>query len=65
MKLDLAQAQARPQFFDATKSLGMRTAIPSPGGVPLPGGGAIGVSGAANPEQDVEIAQAAIEEVLT
>lgn len=53
-------ASARPQFFDAVKSLGRRTLIPSPGGVPLPGGGAIGVSGAADPNQDVEIGEAAI-----
>src|SRR5579859_7518719 len=53
-------ANARPQFFDAVKSLGRRTLIPSPGGLPLPGGGAIGVSGAADPNQDVEIAEAAI-----
>ena len=53
-------AAARPQFFDAVKSLGRRTLIPSPGGVPLPGGGAIGVSGAADPNQDVEVAEAAI-----
>ena len=52
-------AQARPQFFDAIKNLGLRTLIPSPGGVSLPGG-AIGVSGAADPEEDVEIAMAAI-----
>ena len=50
----------RPQFFDAVKSLGRRTVIPSPGGVPLPGGGAIGISGAADPNQDVEVAEAAI-----
>jgi uncharacterized protein GlcG (DUF336 family) len=53
-------AAARPQFFDAVKALGRRTVIPSPGGVPLPGGGAIGISGAADPNQDVEIAEAAI-----
>jgi uncharacterized protein GlcG (DUF336 family) len=53
-------ANARPQFFDAVKSLGRRTLIPSPGGIPLPGGGAIGVSGAADPNQDVEVAEAAI-----
>src|SRR2546428_5980590 len=35
-------ANARPQFFDAVKSLGRRTLIPSPGGLALPGGGAIG-----------------------
>jgi uncharacterized protein GlcG (DUF336 family) len=52
-------AEARPQFFDAVKNLGLRTLIPSPGGVPLPGG-AIGVSGAADPNEDVEIAMAAI-----
>jgi uncharacterized protein GlcG (DUF336 family) len=56
-------ANARPQFFDAVKSLGRRTLIPSPGGLPLPGGGAIGVSGAADPNQDVEIAEAAIAQV--
>lgn len=53
-------ASARPQFFDAIKSLGRRTLIPSPGGLPLPDGGAIGVSGAADPNQDVEIGEAAI-----
>ena len=53
-------ATARPPFFDAVKRLGLRTAIPSPGGLPVPGGGAIGVSGAANPDQDVEIAEAAL-----
>jgi uncharacterized protein GlcG (DUF336 family) len=53
-------ANTRPQFFDAVKSLGRRTLIPSPGGIPLPDGGAIGVSGAADPNQDVEVAQAAI-----
>ena len=53
-------ANARPQFFDAVKSLGRRTLIPSPGGIPLPDGGAIGVSGAADPNQDVEIAESAI-----
>jgi uncharacterized protein GlcG (DUF336 family) len=53
-------ANTRPQFFDAVKSLGRRTLIPSPGGIPLPEGGAIGISGAADPNQDVEIAEAAI-----
>ena len=53
-------ANTRPQFFDAVKSLGRRTLIPSPGGIPLPNGGAIGVSGAADPNQDVEVAEAAI-----
>jgi uncharacterized protein GlcG (DUF336 family) len=53
-------ANSRPQFFDAVKSLGRRTVIPSPGGVPLPKGGAIGVSGAADPNQDVEVAEFAI-----
>jgi uncharacterized protein GlcG (DUF336 family) len=53
-------ANTRPQFFDAVKSLGRRTLIPSPGGLPLPNGGAIGVSGAADPNQDVEIAETAI-----
>jgi len=53
-------ANTRPQFFDAVKSLGRRTLIPSPGGIPLPDGGAIGVSGAADPNQDVEVAEAAI-----
>jgi len=53
-------ANTRPQFFDAVKSLGRRTLIPSPGGIPLPKGGAIGVSGAADPIQDVEIAESAI-----
>ncbi|MGI9149578.1 MAG: GlcG/HbpS family heme-binding protein [Chloroflexota bacterium] len=56
-------ANTRAQFFDAVKSLGKRTLIPSPGGVPLPGGGAIGVSGAADPSQDVEVAEAAIAEL--
>jgi uncharacterized protein GlcG (DUF336 family) len=53
-------ANSRPQFFDAVKSLGRHTLIPSPGGIALPGGGAIGVSGAADPNQDVEVAEAAI-----
>ena len=53
-------ANTRPQFFDAVKSLGRRTVIPSPGGIPLPNGGAIGISGAADPNQDVEVAEAAI-----
>ena len=53
-------ANTRPQFFDAVKSLGRRTLIPSPGGIPLPDGGAIGISGAADPNQDVEVAEAAI-----
>ena len=53
-------ANNRPQFFDAVKSLGRRTLIPSPGGIPLPNGGAIGISGAADPNQDVEIAESAI-----
>ena len=53
-------ANTRPQFFDAVKSLGRRTLIPSPGGIPLPNGGAIGISGAADPNQDVEIAESAI-----
>ncbi len=53
-------ANTRPQFFDAVKSLGRRTLIPSPGGIPMPNGGAIGVSGAADPNQDVEVAEAAI-----
>ena len=53
-------ANTRPQFFDAVKSLGRRTLIPSPGGIPLPKGGAIGISGAADPNQDVEVAEAAI-----
>jgi len=53
-------ANTRPQFFDAVKSLGRRTLIPSPGGVPLPDGGAIGISGAADPNQDVEVAEAGI-----
>jgi uncharacterized protein GlcG (DUF336 family) len=52
-------AETRPQFFDAVKGLGARTVIPSPGGVPIPGG-AIGVSGATNPKDDVAVAQAAI-----
>ena len=53
-------ANTRPQFFDAVKSLGRRTLIPSPGGIPLPKGGAIGISGAADPNQDVEVAESAI-----
>ncbi len=57
-------ADTRPQFFDAVKSLGMRTAIPSPGGLPLPGGGAIGVSGAADPLQDVDVAEYGIRAVF-
>jgi uncharacterized protein GlcG (DUF336 family) len=55
----LELAEARPQFFDAIKGLGARTVIPSPGGMPVPGG-AIGVSGATNPRQDVDVALAAI-----
>lgn len=55
-------AQSRPQFFDALKNLGWRTLIPSPGGVPISGGGAIGVSGAPDPDQDVAIAQWAIDQ---
>jgi glc operon protein GlcG len=53
-------ASARPQFFDAIKGLGRRTLVPSPGGIAIPNGGAIGISGAADPDQDVDIAQAAI-----
>lgn len=52
-------ADERPQFFDAIKSLGLRTLVPSPGGVPLLDG-AIGISGASRPGADVEIAEAAI-----
>jgi uncharacterized protein GlcG (DUF336 family) len=52
-------AEDRPTFFGAIKDLGMRTLIPSPGGIEVPGG-AIGVSGAASPDQDVAIAEAAI-----
>jgi uncharacterized protein GlcG (DUF336 family) len=52
-------AESRAQFFGAVKDLGAHTLIPSPGGVAIPGG-AIGVSGASNPDQDVEIAEAAI-----
>lgn len=52
-------ATDRPQMFDAVKSLGMRTVIPSPGGLPVLDG-AIGVSGASDPAQDVQIAEAAI-----
>lgn len=52
-------AETRPQFFGAIKDLGLRTLIPSPGGVAVEGG-AIGVSGAASPDLDVEIATAAI-----
>src|SRR6266852_4363530 len=53
-------ANTRPQFFDAVKSLGRRTVIPSPGGISVPDGGAIGISGAADPNQDVEVAESAI-----
>jgi uncharacterized protein GlcG (DUF336 family) len=53
-------ASGRPQFFDAIKGLGRRTLIPSPGGIPIPSGGAIGISGAADPDQDVDVAKAAI-----
>jgi uncharacterized protein GlcG (DUF336 family) len=53
-------ANSRPPFFDAIKNLGRRTLVPSPGGVPVPSGGAIGISGAADPDQDVDVAQAAI-----
>lgn len=56
-------AQDRPQFFDAIKNLGMRTLIPSPGGVPVRGC-AIGISGASDPQQDVEIGRAAISSVF-
>ncbi len=52
-------ADERPQFFDAIKSLGSRTLVPSPGGVPLLDG-ALGISGASRPGADVEIAEAAI-----
>lgn len=55
-------ADARPHFFAAIKGLGLRTLIPSPGGLAAPGG-AIGVSGAANPDQDVAIANAALSEL--
>ena len=58
-------AASRPQFFDAIKGLGRRTLVPSPGGVAVPSGGAIGVSGAADPDQDVDVAQAAIERAST
>jgi uncharacterized protein GlcG (DUF336 family) len=54
-------AEKRPQFFTAVHNLGLRTLIPSPGGVAI-AGGAIGVSGAPNPDQDVEVASAAIAE---
>jgi uncharacterized protein GlcG (DUF336 family) len=53
-------ANSRPPFFDAIKNLGRRTLVPSPGGIAIPSGGAIGVSGAADPDQDVDVAQAAI-----
>src|SRR5216683_1303133 len=53
-------ANTRPQFFDAVKSLGRRPLMPSPGGILLPDGGAIGVSGAADPNQDVEGSESAI-----
>lgn len=55
-------ADARPQFFGAIQGLGLRTLIPSPGGLEVLDG-AIGVSGGANPDQDVEIAEAAIAKV--
>jgi uncharacterized protein GlcG (DUF336 family) len=53
-------AANRPQFFDAIKGLGRRTLVPSPGGLAVPTGGAIGISGAADPDQDVDVAQAGI-----
>jgi uncharacterized protein GlcG (DUF336 family) len=52
-------AESRAQFFGAIKDLGAHTLIPSPGGVAILGG-AIGVSGAPSPDQDVEIAEVAI-----
>lgn len=55
-----AIAEARPQFFSVLKDLGLRTLAPSPGGIPIPGGGAIGISGADRPEDDVAIAEAAL-----
>lgn len=55
-----ALADARPQFFSCLKDLGLRPLAPSPGGVPVPGGGALGVSGADQPEKDVAIAEAAL-----
>jgi uncharacterized protein GlcG (DUF336 family) len=54
-------ADARPHFFTAIRDLGMRTLIPSPGGLSA-FDGALGVSGG-DPEQDVEIAVAAFEKV--
>jgi uncharacterized protein GlcG (DUF336 family) len=53
-------AENRPHMFSAVKDLGLHTLIPSPGGVPLPGGGAIGVSGALDPADDVAVADAAL-----
>ncbi|MGH2967418.1 MAG: GlcG/HbpS family heme-binding protein [Solirubrobacterales bacterium] len=53
-------AGTRPAFFAAVSSLGLRGLIPSPGGVAV-ADGAIGVSGAPDPDQDVEVALAAIE----
>ena len=54
-------ATERPAVFDAVKHLGMHPLFPSDGGLPLPGGGAIGVSGAPSGKQDAEIAQAALQ----
>jgi uncharacterized protein GlcG (DUF336 family) len=55
-------ATARPNFFAAVRDLGLRALIPSPGGIAIEGG-AIGVSGAASGDEDVEIATAAIASV--
>jgi glc operon protein GlcG len=55
-------AESRPHFFEAVKGLGLRIVIPSPGGIAAPGG-AIGVSGAPDPDQDVQIAIGALEEL--
>jgi uncharacterized protein GlcG (DUF336 family) len=56
-------ADARPNMFGAIRDQGLHPLIPSPGGIALPGGGAIGVSGAPDPKIDVAVAQEAISEL--
>lgn len=53
-------AEKRPAVFEIVKTMGMRTAFPSPGGLPIRGAGGIGVSGTPRPEDDAEIALAAL-----
>ena len=53
-------AEARPVVFDAVKNLGLRTIVPGPGGLQIPGGGAIAVTGAPSGDDDVAIAQAGL-----